>query len=118
MAMSAGVEDDMRGIGEVAKASGLTISALRFYDAAGVLVPAAVDAATGYRRYTDEQVRTARLVGGWACRSWTSRRRCGTCPIPPRFGGGWTGTWRDWRPDWPTPSVSGSRFSVLMPVRH
>jgi DNA polymerase-3 subunit beta len=54
----------MRGIGAVAKASGLTVSALRFYDAAGVLVPAVVDAATGYRRYTDEQVRAARLVAG------------------------------------------------------
>ena len=54
----------MRGIGEVARVSGLTISALRFYDTAGVLVPAEVDAATGYRRYTDEQVRAARLIAG------------------------------------------------------
>jgi len=41
----------MRGIGEVARASGLSVSALRFYDGAGVLVPAEVDPATGYRRY-------------------------------------------------------------------
>jgi DNA polymerase-3 subunit beta len=54
----------MRSIGEVARASGLTVSALRFYDGAGVLVPAEVDAATGYRRYADEQVRAARLVAG------------------------------------------------------
>jgi DNA-binding transcriptional MerR regulator len=54
----------MRGIGEVARASGLAVSALRFYDGAGVLVPAEVDAATGYRRYTDEQVRAARLIAG------------------------------------------------------
>ena len=54
----------MRGIGEVARASGLSVSALRFYDGAGVLVPAAVDAATGYRRYADEQVRAARLIAG------------------------------------------------------
>jgi DNA-binding transcriptional MerR regulator len=54
----------MRGIGEMARASGLSVSALRFYDGAGVLVPAAVDPATGYRRYADEQVRTARLVAG------------------------------------------------------
>jgi len=53
----------MRGIGEVARLSGLTVSALRFYDAAGVLVPAAVEA-SGYRRYTDEQVRAARLIAG------------------------------------------------------
>jgi DNA polymerase-3 subunit beta len=51
-------------IGEVARASGLSISALRFYDSAGVLVPAGVDASTGYRRYDDDQVRAARLVAG------------------------------------------------------
>jgi DNA-binding transcriptional MerR regulator len=54
----------MRGIGEVARASGLSVSALRFYDGAGVLVPAEVDPATGYRRYADEQVRAARLIAG------------------------------------------------------
>jgi DNA-binding transcriptional MerR regulator len=54
----------MRGIGEVARASGLSVSALRFYDGAGVLVPAEVDAATGYRRYADDQVRAARLIAG------------------------------------------------------
>ncbi len=52
----------MRGIGEMARASGLSVSALRFYDGAGVLVPAAVDPATGYRRYADGQLRAARLV--------------------------------------------------------
>ena len=54
----------MRGIGEVARASGLTVSALRFYDGAGVLVPAEVDPATGYRWYADGQVRAARLIAG------------------------------------------------------
>ena len=29
----------MRGIGQMARESGLTVSALRFYDGAGVLVP-------------------------------------------------------------------------------
>ncbi|MCA2213330.1 DNA polymerase III subunit beta family protein [Jidongwangia harbinensis] len=52
----------MRGIGEMARASGLSVSALRFYDGAGVLVPAEVDPVTGYRRYADGQVRAARLV--------------------------------------------------------
>lgn len=52
----------MRGIGEMARASGLSVSALRFYDGAGVLVPAEVDPVTGYRRYADDQVRAARLV--------------------------------------------------------
>jgi len=54
----------MYGIGEIARASGLSISALRFYDGAGVLVPAEVDPATGYRRYSDDQLRAARLVAG------------------------------------------------------
>src|SRR3954471_15226049 len=54
----------MRGIGEVARASGLALSALRFYDSAGVLVPAEVDPATGYRRYADDQIRAARLIAG------------------------------------------------------
>ncbi|GIF24578.1 hypothetical protein Ate02nite_73080 [Paractinoplanes tereljensis] len=54
----------MRGIGEVARLSGLSVSALRFYDGAGVLVPAEVDPTTGYRRYADDQVRAARLIAG------------------------------------------------------
>ncbi|MFI5494813.1 MerR family DNA-binding transcriptional regulator [Actinoplanes sp. NPDC051859] len=54
----------MYGIGEVARASGLGISALRFYDQAGVLIPAEVDPATGYRRYSPDQIRAARLVAG------------------------------------------------------
>ncbi|GIJ46917.1 hypothetical protein Val02_38030 [Virgisporangium aliadipatigenens] len=49
-------------IGRFARSTGLTISALRFYDRAGVLVPAVVDPSTGYRWYTDAQVRPARLV--------------------------------------------------------
>ncbi|MEW2377470.1 MerR family transcriptional regulator [Micromonospora sp. NPDC047812] len=54
----------MRSIGELARASGLTVSALRFYDSAGVLAPALVDPVTGYRWYTGEQVAPARLVAG------------------------------------------------------
>ncbi|GAA4592957.1 DNA-binding transcriptional MerR regulator [Actinoplanes octamycinicus] len=54
----------MRTIGEAARASGLTVSALRFYDGAGVLVPAVVDPVTGYRRYSAEQVQAARLIAG------------------------------------------------------
>jgi DNA-binding transcriptional MerR regulator len=52
----------MRGIGDLARESGLTTSALRFYDRAGVLVPAAVDPNTGYRWYSDDQLRAARLI--------------------------------------------------------
>lgn len=54
----------MRSIGETARASGLTVSALRFYDRAGVLVPAVVDPDNGYRWYSDQQVDQARLVAG------------------------------------------------------
>jgi len=52
----------MRSIGEMARASGLTVSALRFYDGAGLLVPSWVDPVTGYRWYDDDQVRPARLL--------------------------------------------------------
>ncbi|MEU7752885.1 MerR family transcriptional regulator [Micromonospora sp. NPDC049171] len=55
---------DLHSIGELARASGLTVSALRFYDSAGVLQPALVDPVTGYRWYTDEQITPARLVAG------------------------------------------------------
>ncbi|TDC73592.1 MerR family transcriptional regulator [Micromonospora sp. KC606] len=54
----------MRSIGELARASGLTVSALRFYDRCGVLTPALVDPVTGYRWYAGEQVAPARLVAG------------------------------------------------------
>ncbi|WP_223881184.1 MerR family transcriptional regulator [Nesterenkonia ebinurensis] len=49
-------------IGEVARASGLSISALRFYDRQAVFVPAEVDPATGYRWYTPEQLDDAKLL--------------------------------------------------------
>ncbi|MGY2064207.1 MerR family transcriptional regulator [Blastococcus sp. SYSU DS0619] len=52
----------MRGIGQLARESGLTVSALRFYDGAGVLAPARVDPWSNYRWYSDEQVVVARLV--------------------------------------------------------
>ncbi|GAA5126934.1 DNA polymerase III subunit beta family protein [Pseudonocardia adelaidensis] len=51
-----------RAIGRMARESGLSVSALRFYDGAGVLTPARVDPATGYRYYTPDQVVLARLV--------------------------------------------------------
>ncbi|WFE41687.1 MerR family transcriptional regulator [Micromonospora sp. WMMD998] len=58
------VESELRSIGELARASGLTVSALRFYDRCGVLPPARVDPVTGYRWYTGDQVAPARLVAG------------------------------------------------------
>ncbi|WP_190211299.1 MerR family transcriptional regulator [Kitasatospora indigofera] len=56
------MESHMRSIGETARDSGLTVSALRFYDSAGVLRPARVDPQTGYRWYAPEQLADARLV--------------------------------------------------------
>ncbi|MEV6615066.1 MerR family transcriptional regulator [Streptomyces sp. NPDC051051] len=52
----------MRSIGEMARDSGLGVSALRFYDRAGVLVPARVDPVSGYRWYGPEQLGEARLL--------------------------------------------------------
>lgn len=52
----------MHGIGRMAALSGISISALRFYDSVGVLLPASVDPVNGYRRYTADQVSQARLV--------------------------------------------------------
>ncbi|GHB45053.1 hypothetical protein GCM10010347_13150 [Streptomyces cirratus] len=52
----------MRSIGEMARDSGLGVSALRFYDGAGVLVPARVDPVSGYRWYGPEQLVEARLL--------------------------------------------------------
>lgn len=56
--------DELWGIGRLARASGLTVSALRFYDGADVLIPAVVDPHTGYRGYTADQVVAARLLAG------------------------------------------------------
>lgn len=55
---------ELLGIGEMARATGLSVSALRFYDGAGLLVPVLVDPATGYRRYSPGQVRSGRIVAG------------------------------------------------------
>jgi len=49
-------------IGEFARRSRLSIKALRLYDELGVLVPARVDEASGYRYYDDAQLEDARLV--------------------------------------------------------
>ncbi|MFF0161585.1 MerR family transcriptional regulator [Streptomyces sp. NPDC005263] len=56
------MESEMRGIGGMARDSGLSVSALRFYDRAGVLIPAWVDPVSGYRWYEGEQVDEARLL--------------------------------------------------------
>ncbi|MFF5702251.1 MerR family transcriptional regulator [Streptomyces sp. NPDC012794] len=54
--------NEMRSIGEMARDSGLGVSALRFYDGAGVLVPDRVDPVSGYRWYGPGQLEEARLL--------------------------------------------------------
>lgn len=54
--------DGLITIGVLARASGLTTSALRFYDDCGLLTPARVDPLTGYRYYTEDQRERAMLI--------------------------------------------------------
>ena len=54
--------DDLLSIGVFGIVSGLSINALRHYDELGLLRPAVVDPATGYRRYRREQLRHAKLI--------------------------------------------------------
>jgi DNA-binding transcriptional MerR regulator len=49
-------------IGEFARLSGLSLRALRLYDSSGLLRPAEVVEATGYRRYTTRQLYAGRLI--------------------------------------------------------
>ncbi|WP_169513522.1 MerR family transcriptional regulator [Agromyces italicus] len=50
------------GTGEMSRASGLSLKALRLYAASGLLVPAEVDARTGYRRYGEAELARARSI--------------------------------------------------------
>ncbi len=54
-------EPELR-IGQLAQRSGLTATALRYYERVGLLVPAVVDPRSGYRRYAPSQVATARVL--------------------------------------------------------
>jgi DNA-binding transcriptional MerR regulator len=49
-------------IGQFARCSGLSQKALRLYDLSGLLPPADVDPANGYRRYTADQLERARRI--------------------------------------------------------
>jgi DNA-binding transcriptional MerR regulator len=53
--------DHLLSIGEFARRSRLSLKALRLYERLGLLAPDRVDA-TGYRRYRENQLATARLV--------------------------------------------------------
>lgn len=54
---------DTLSIGAFARASRLSLKALRLYDDLGLLPPDRVDPDTGYRFYTPAQIGTARLIG-------------------------------------------------------
>jgi DNA-binding transcriptional MerR regulator len=49
-------------IGDFARATHLSVKTLRYYHRVGLLEPADVDAHTGYRRYTVEQIPTAQII--------------------------------------------------------
>jgi protein phosphatase len=54
--------DELMPIGEFSERSGLSPKRLRSYAAGGLLVPAAVDSASGYRYYSPGQLREAQLI--------------------------------------------------------
>ncbi|MEV2224418.1 MerR family transcriptional regulator [Nocardia vinacea] len=54
--------DGLITIGGLARACGLTASALRFYDDCGLLVPVRVDEVTGYRYYSQAQVERGVMI--------------------------------------------------------
>jgi DNA-binding transcriptional MerR regulator len=56
------MDHDLLTIGRFASTTGLTIAALRHYDDEGILRPADIDPATGYRRYRPDQVAHARAI--------------------------------------------------------
>jgi len=49
-------------IGEFSQITGLTVKTLRFYHEKNLLVPAAIDPATGYRSYDERNVDRARVI--------------------------------------------------------
>ena len=55
-------DGDLLPIGTFAREVRLAVSAVRFYDDCGLLPPAFVDPASGYRYYTAEQVDRGRLI--------------------------------------------------------
>jgi DNA-binding transcriptional MerR regulator len=49
-------------IGDFSRATHLSVKTLRHYHSVGLLEPADVDAGTGYRRYTTDQIPTAQVI--------------------------------------------------------
>ncbi|MET8945388.1 MerR family transcriptional regulator [Streptomyces sp. NPDC004542] len=62
MTEDAGVDEELLTIGAFAARARLSAKALRLYDRLGLLAPAHVDVASGYRYYRAEQAERARLV--------------------------------------------------------
>ena len=56
------LDPQLFSIGEFSQISGLSVKTLRFYDEKGLLKPAQVDAATGYRFYDSASVERARII--------------------------------------------------------
>jgi DNA-binding transcriptional MerR regulator len=54
--------DSLLTIGAFARRSRLSLKALRLYDRLGLLTPARIDEDSGYRRYRESQLLTARLI--------------------------------------------------------
>jgi DNA-binding transcriptional MerR regulator len=52
----------MLRIGELARAGGVSVKALRFYDEIGLLVPEEIDSASRYRRYAPGQIGRLRRI--------------------------------------------------------
>jgi DNA-binding transcriptional MerR regulator/effector-binding domain-containing protein len=61
MVETAGMDPSL-SIGELSRLTHLSVKTLRHYHQVGVLVPVAVDPATGYRRYSTDQVAPAHLA--------------------------------------------------------
>jgi DNA-binding transcriptional MerR regulator len=49
-------------IGDFSRATHLSVKTLRHYHRVGLLAPADIDADTGYRRYTTDQIPTAQVI--------------------------------------------------------
>ena len=56
------MQDELLSIGRFARLAGLSIGALRHYHELGLLAPATIDRASGYRRYRAAQLVDARLI--------------------------------------------------------
>jgi protein phosphatase len=61
--LQAGPVDELLGIGEFSRRCGLSPKVLRTYAANGLLTPAAVDRASGYRYYAPGQIDDAHVIG-------------------------------------------------------